>query len=194
MATGFPASSWRRRDVSAAARLGLAICMAGPAMLTAEEPCAAPAIVAADASASAPTITAGERLASRIALRTATSCSRPFVIDLDLELRSADGSTTAARRSAPREFRPGERFLPGDSYLLARVFPESAVLLDALFDEVACGAVRVLAATPLEASAKEPESHPARASCRLVVGFAQSGEPATGSARPRLLLELGPEP
>jgi len=174
--------------------MGLALCLAGPAALAAEEPCAAPAIVEADVSAPEPAGTAGEHLASRIALRTAASCSRPFVIDLDLELRAADGSAAAARHSAPREFRPGERFLPGDSYLLARVFPESAVLLDSLFDEVACGVVRVLDATPLEAGTPEPESHPARMRCRLVVGFAESGEVAAGTARPRLLLELGPEP
>lgn len=147
-------------------------------------PCASPGWLARERPTGRGAAAPGS-LAEALVVRFGPQCLQPFVVALELRLHFADRRAPVTVRSAPREFRPGERFLPGESYLLARAFPESAELLATLFEGGDCGATRVVGSLALAALDPEPDAGAHRAACVLVVGApdatARDGEAGAGA-------------
>lgn len=161
------------RSVRGTFLVGLMAVVAPLAATDGDVPCASPGWLAAQPTAAA----AAEpmALAERLTLRFDRTCSRPFVIELELRLLFADRRAPVVRRSAPREFRPGERFLPGEAYLVSRAFPESAEMFAALLEHSDCGRRRVVGSLALAADDPDPDAGSHRAACVLVVSAPESG-------------------
>lgn len=174
----------RRRIASPGAFLVGLLAVVAPLGAADGAPCASPGWLARERPAGRGTASPGS-LAEALVVRFGPQCLQPFVVALELRLHFADRRAPVTVRSAPREFRPGERFLPGESYLVSRVFPESAVLLATLFEGGDCGATRVVGSLALAALDPEPDATAHRAACVLVVGApdatVREGEPSAGA-------------
>jgi len=179
------AQGGRRRAPAAAFLVGITVASAAFGATPPSPPCASLGLLASAGGDATP-------LAERLTVRFEPGCRTPFVVALHLRL--AGDSAAAERLSAPREFRPGERFLPGEGYLLPRVFPEAAHLLDALFEQVPCGDARPVLARQLTPDEKAPSAGAGGAACVLLVALRDRTAGAAESAGgPRLavLLERG---
>jgi hypothetical protein len=181
--------SRRRRALAPWGTLLVGLLAAGLPAAAADDatPCASPGLLDNREARDLP-------LADRLVVRFHAACSRPFVIALDLRVVARRGRVVAERRSAPREFRPGERFLPGEGYLLRRVFPESDELLAALFERAGCGARRVVGSRALAADDSDPDADAHGVACVLVVGTPAAGvREAAEPAGARLAVLLAAE-